>query len=258
MEKRRPVNHLLLICLAGLAAGGVNAVAGGGSFISVPALIYVGIPATSANMSSTIALYPGTLTSGWAYRGNVQAIFDIPLKALFFTTLAGGSSGAALLLFTPDATLEKAIPWLLLFGSVAFAFGPAIGDRLCGAMKKNPAVVLLTQFGLGVYAGYFGGAVGIMMMAMWSLLGLSDVRRMNATRVVLVAAANTIAVLCFALIGSIAWRETLTMMATAVVGGYLGAKMALSLAPSVIRAGISAVNFVIVALLFFSTYVHVH
>ena len=245
------MNKTLLVFLAGLAAGAMNAAAGGGSFVSVPALIYVGVPSVSANMSSTIALYPGSITSAWEYRGKLQTILEVPLKALFLTTLAGGLGGALLLLLTPSSAFDRMIPWLLLVGSIAFAFGPRIGNRLQQFYRPNATFLLLAQFLLGIYGGYFGGAVGIMMMAVWSVLGLNDIKALNAIKVVLVAAANTVAVLCFAAFGSIAWRAALVMMAAAAAGGFLGAQTALRLKSSHIRAGISVVNFVITAVFFY-------
>jgi uncharacterized membrane protein YfcA len=248
------MHGLLIVFFAGLLAGAMNAIAGGGSFISVPALIYVGIPSVSANMSSTVALYPGSITSAWAYRGNFQTILNVSVKALFAATLAGGFAGALLLLLTPSSAFDKILPWLLLLGSLAFAFGPWIGKRLRRHWRPNTAFLLSVQFLLGIYGGYFGGAVGIMMMAVWSVIGLTDIRRMNAIKVVLVAAANTIAVLCFAFAGSIAWRQTLVMLLAAALGGYLGARIALRLSRSQIRIGISVINFLITAVFFYSRF----
>jgi len=203
-------------------------------------------------MSSTIALYPGSLTSAWAYRGQFQTILDVPIKTLFLATLTGGLVGALLLLFTPNSVFDKMIPWLLLLGSVIFALGPRIGALLKRIYQPNASFLLLSQFLLGVYGGYFGGAVGIMMMAVWSVLGLNDIQTMNALKVVLVAAANTVAVLSFTAAGTVFWRETLVMMVAAALGGYLGALIALRLKSSQIRLGITVVNFLIVAAFFYT------
>jgi hypothetical protein len=241
----------LIVFVAGLIAGAMNAAAGGGSFVSVPTLIYVGIPSVSANMSSTIALYPGSIASAWAYRRNFGPILNISVKALFFTTLVGGFAGALLLLFTPSRSFDRILPWLLLLGSLAFAFGGTIGACLATHYKPKNSFILLVQFVLGVYGGYFGGAVGIMMLAMWTVLGLEDIRAMNAIKVVLVAAANTIAVLCFAVAGTVAWRQTGIMLVAAATGGYLGAQLALRVKPSRIRIAISVLNFAITGLFFY-------
>jgi uncharacterized membrane protein YfcA len=199
-------------------------------------------------------LYPGSISSGWAYRKRVQTILEIPVKALFLSTLLGGFCGALLLLHTPSSAFDEIIPWLLLVGSVAFALGPKIGSRLERFYRPNAAFLLLTQFVLGIYGGYFGGAVGIMMMAVWNVLGVRDIKAMNAIKVILVAAANTIAVLCFAAFGSVVWSQTLVMMLAAAAGGYLGARLALLLKSSQIRVGISVVNFLITAIFFYHKY----
>ena len=245
------MNEMLVVGIAGLAAGAMNAAAGGGSFVSVPALIYAGIPSVSSNMSSTIALYPGSIASAWAYRRRFQTILEVPVRALLLATLAGGSLGAMALLLTPDSAFDRIIPWLLLLGSLAFAFGPRIGERLRRYYRPSATFLLLAQFLLGLYGGYFGGAVGIMMMAVWSVLGLRDIKAMSAIRVVLVAAANTTAVLFFAAAGPVVWRETLVMMAAAAAGGYLGALLAMRIPSSHLRIGISIFNFLIVAAFFY-------
>jgi uncharacterized protein len=170
---------------------------------------------------------------------------------MFLATLAGGFAGAVLLLLTPSSAFDKIIPWLLLLGSLAFALGPWLGARLRKYYRPNTPFLIAAQFLLGAYGGYFGGAVGIMMMAVWSLLGLTDIRAMNAVKVVLVAAANTIAVFCFAFVGSVAWRETLIMLLAAALGGYAGAQLTLRLDGRKIRIGISLINFLITAVFFY-------
>jgi uncharacterized membrane protein YfcA len=236
-----------VILLAGLIAGMMNAAAGGGSFVTVPALIFVGVPSVAANMSSTVALYPGSIASAWVFRGRLRTVLAIPIWALFLSTLAGGFGGALLLLFTPNSAFDRIVPWLLLAGSLAFAFAPAIGARLQRHFRPNAAFLLAVQFVLGIYGGYFGGAVGILMMAVWSVLGLGEIQSMNGLKVVLVAAANTVAVVCFAVAGQVVWRVALEMMAAAAAGGYLGARLSLRLRSSQIRAAICVLNFLIAA-----------
>jgi uncharacterized protein len=246
------MNELTVALFTGFLAGAMNAAAGGGSFVTVPALISVGIPSVAANMSSTIALYPGSVASAWVFRKKLQTVLAIPLWALFLTTLTGGFGGALLLLFTPSSAFDRIIPWLLVAGALAFAFAPAIGARLQRHWRPNAALLLAIQFVLGVYGGYFGGAVGILMMAVWSVLGLGEISSMNALKVVLVGAANTIAVLCFSISGHVVWRVALVMMAAAVAGGYAGARLALRLRSSHIRAAICVLNLVIAAVFLWS------
>ena len=243
-----------LIFLAGLAAGAMNAAAGGGSFVSVPALIWAGVPSITANMSSTIALYPGSLASAWAFRENLQSMHNVSLKLLGCTTLVGGLCGAFLLLRTSNSLFDKVIPWLLLLGSLAFAFGRIIGRRLRRQYKPHAATLLFAQFLLGIYGGYFGGAVGIMMMAVWSVFGLHDLKIMNPVKVVLVAAANTVAVICFAVAGSVDWRATGIMLISAVLGGYFGALLAMRVRSEHLRIAVSCLNFIVTAAFFIFKY----
>ncbi len=239
-----------LLAGAGLLAGAMNAAAGGGSFVTLPALVAVGVPPVEANASSTVALFPGSLTSAVAYRDDLIPLGGLPLRTLVPVSLAGGLAGALLLLMTPAGAFDTIAPWLVLIGSLAFAFGGRAGALLRRIVRIGPTAVLACQFLLGVYGGYFGGAVGIMMMATWAMLGVSDIRAMNATKVVLVGATNSVAVACFALAGRVWWAETAVMLAAAVAGGYGGVSLARRLPASALRAGIIAVNFLITAAFF--------
>jgi uncharacterized membrane protein YfcA len=217
------MNTMILIFSAGMLAGAMNALAGGGSFVSLPALIAAGVPPVQANTSSTVALFPGGLASAWAYRDGLRPVGAIPLRTLLATTLCGGLIGALLLLRTSSAAFTFVLPWLLLLASIALAFGRRIGEALRARWQIHAHAVLVVQFALGVYGGYFGGAVGIMMMAMWGLLDNTDLKQLNAPRTLLVSAANVVAVLAFILADAVHWPETLVMLASAIIGGYGGA-----------------------------------
>jgi uncharacterized membrane protein YfcA len=221
-----PMEAHLILFAAGLLAGAMNAAAGGGSFVTIPAMVFVGLPSVVANTSSTVALLPGTLASAWAWRRDFKSFEGIPLRALVLISLGGGLVGAVLLLVTPQRAFDDILPWLLLAGTLAFAFGRRIGEALRRRVRIGPGVLLGAQVLLSVYAGYFGGGVGIMMMAVWSLLGEVDIKAMSAGRTLLVSAANAVAVLCFALAGPVRWPETLVMLVAAVIGGYFGAALA--------------------------------
>jgi uncharacterized membrane protein YfcA len=233
----------------------MNAAAGGGSFVTVPTLIWAGLSSLSANMSSTLALYPGSLTSAWAYRRNIRPLAGVSAVSICASSLVGGLAGALLLLFTPSAAFDKMIPWLLLAGAAAFAFGGPLGRRLARS-EEHPrvAAVLVSQLVLGVYGGYFGGAVGIMTLSVWSVLGVQDMQAMNAMKVLSVAAANTAAAVCFVVAGSVAWLDTGLMLVGGVVGGYLGAKVALRTKGTRLRTAIGIWNFVVTAAFFASRY----
>jgi uncharacterized membrane protein YfcA len=230
------VEALLLLAGAGLLAGAMNALAGGGSFVSLPALIAVGVPSVAANASSTVALYPGGLASAWVYRTGLSNICGVSARVMLAVTLVGGLAGSLLLLLTPSDAFDLVLPWLLLLATLALAFGRRIAPWLQSHVRLGAGPILGIQFGLGIYGGYFGGAVGLMMLAAWSLLGQVDVKALNPPRTLMVSAANTIAVLCFVLAGVVHWRETLVLGAAAIVGGYLGAVIGKRLDPKVTHA----------------------
>jgi len=213
----------------------MNALAGGGSFVSLPAMMAAGVPPVQANASSTVALLPGGLASAWAYRDGLHPVGGVPLRALVVATLGGGLAGALLLLRTSSTAFNFVLPWLLLAASLALAFGRRLGEALRSRWQVRPRAVLAVQFVLGVYGGYFGGAVGIMMMAMWGLIDKRDLKALNAPRTLLVSSANAVAVLAFSVGGAVYWPLTLAMLAGAVIGGYGGAHLGRRAPASVIR-----------------------
>jgi uncharacterized membrane protein YfcA len=246
--------HAALVCGAGLLAGAMNAAAGGGSFVTLPALIAAGVPPVEANASSTVALCPGSLAAALAYRDDLTPIGGFPVRALIPVSLAGGLAGALLLLLTPARSFELIVPWLLLAGSLAFAFGGPASRALRRVVHIGPTALFVSQFVLGVYGGYFGGAVGIMMMATWRLFGASDIKAMNATKVLLAGAMNGVACVCFVVAGRVYWQPTSLMLIAAVTGGYGGARLARRLPEAGLRAGIMTLNFLITAAFFLRTF----
>jgi len=231
------MEHVLLLSAAGLAAGSMNALAGGGSFVSLPALIAAGVPSVQANASSTVALFPGGVASAWAYRDGLGPVGQVKLRWLFIVTLLGGVAGAVLLLSTPTTLFDVVLPWLLLVATVTLGFGRSFGAWLRQRTQIRPPVVLAVQFALGVYGGYFGGAVGIMMMAIWGLLDRRDLKSLNAPRTILVSATNGTAVLIFIVAHAVSWPETLIMLVAATAGGYGGALIGRRAPAPVVRAG---------------------
>lgn len=224
-----------LLFAAGLLAGAMNAAAGGGSFVTIPAMVAVGMPAVAANASSTVALLPGTIASAWAWRRDFRPFGGVPMRTMLLISLVGGLAGALLLLATPARAFDALLPWLLLTGTLTFAFGRRLGEALRRRVAIGPGAVVGAQVVLAVYAGYFGGGVGIMMMAVWSVLGGPDIRAMSAARTLLVSAANAVAAACFAAIGPVWWPETLAMLLAAILGGYFGAVLARRVPPPVLR-----------------------
>jgi uncharacterized membrane protein YfcA len=231
------MDHLGWLAFAGFGAGALNALAGGGSFVSLPAMIAAGVPSVQANASSTVALFPGGLASAWAYREGLGPVGEVPLKTLMVVTLLGGSAGAGLLLVTPTATFDRLLPWLLLVAFLALCLGRTLGEWLRLRLRIRPWAVLVLQFWLGIYGGYFGGAVGIMMVAVWGLLDPRDLKSMSAPRTLLVSTANLMAVAIFAVAHAVAWPAALAMLSGATVGGYAGAQLGLRAPARVVRTG---------------------
>jgi uncharacterized protein len=236
------MSDLLVLGAAGFAAGVMNAMAGGGTFVTIPALVWTGTPSLVANASSTVALFPGQVASTWAYRQHLVSFGAVCLRDLLIVSIAGGFAGALLLLLTSVRAFEAIIPWLLLVATLAFAFGRQAGAVLRRHIRIGPPGLLALQFVLAIYGGYFGGGVGIMMMAVWSLLGSVDLRAMTPTRTLLVGAMNAVAVICFILAGAVEWPATLVMLGSAVVGGYAGARFALRMPSKLLRAVILLIS----------------
>lgn len=216
----------VVLISAGFFAGALNALAGGGTFVAFPAFAFAGLPPTIANASTTVALLPGTLTSAWAYRHEAQPLGVASTCSLLVLSLVGGLVGALLLLNTPERLFGVLVPWLLLLATVVLAAGPRLSATLRSlGLRFGDRFAQAMQLLLGVYGGYFGGAVGLMMLAAWSLVSTADLRKLAPLRSVMVSAANGMAVVCFVVTGSISWPEVLIVMIGSVIGGYAGAQV---------------------------------
>ena len=194
---------LLPLFGAGMLAGAMNSLAGGGSFVSLPALIAAGIPSVQANASSTVALWPGGVAGAWTYHERFRTVCGLSTTILLGLTLVGGLIGSVLLLVTPSSVFNVLLPWLLLMATLALAFARRIGQVLEGRLRGHRLPVMICQLGLGMYGGYFGGAVGLMMVSVWGLFGERDIKALNAPRTLLVVAANTVAVVTFVVAGAV-------------------------------------------------------
>jgi len=248
-------HDLILLAGAGLLAGATNAVTGGGTFVSLPALTAIGLPGTVANASSSVALLPGALASAWAYRRDMRPLEGVATRTLALVSVAGGAVGALLLLASSERAFDLVIPWLLLVATVMLALGPRT-NRILGrlGLRAGPAAVLAVQFLLGIYGGYFGGAVGLMMLAAWSLLSRADIAALTPLRTLMLVAANAAAVLLFAVSGNVSWPATLVVMAGAVAGGYLGAQAGRRLPAIVLRVLVLAITVGTTAIFFWRAY----
>ncbi|MDH7798280.1 MULTISPECIES: sulfite exporter TauE/SafE family protein [unclassified Beijerinckia] len=244
----------LLLCAAGFLAGAMNALAGGGSFVTLPALIAAGVPSVAANASSTVALWPGGAASVWVYRNGLGQVAGVPLRPTLLTTLIGGLVGALLLLWTPSSLFDHVLPWLLLVATVMLTFGPRLGPWMRRHFSAGIVTILSIQFILGVYGGYFGGAVGLMMLAVWSLLDSADLKTLNPSRALMTTAANTIAMLVFVFSGIVTWPETAVMALGALAGGYGGAHLGRRLPPQIVRGGTILFACAVTAMFFLRAY----
>ncbi|MGW5089334.1 sulfite exporter TauE/SafE family protein [Streptomyces coelicoflavus] len=246
----------LLVLSAGVAAGVLNAIGGGGTFVALPALVALGLPPVTANAVSRVALVPGALASAWVYRREVAPVGKASTKALTAVSVAGGGVGAGLLLVLPASSFEVAVPWLLAFATATLALGRHLSRALHSVLGRpvdlGPGAVLSGQFFLAVYGGYFGGAVGIMMMALWSIgLGL-DAAAGNPMRVTQLAAVYLSATVLF-LFASDALSASLplaAMLVGAVAGGFAGAHLARRLPARLLR-GVLLTTAAVTTVLYF-------
>lgn len=247
--------EVVLLVLAGVLGGAMNAVAGGGSFVTMPALLAAGLPATQANASSTVALFPGAVSSTWAYRRDIRPFGKVGLVPLTIVSVIGGLAGALLLLATPTRVFDVVIPWLLLLATATQVFGPRVRAWLeARDASIGPIGALVGQSLLGLYAGYFGGAVGLMMLAFWTLIAHEDVKAVNPARTMIVGLANAAAVVCFVVAGAVWWPQTLAVMGGAIVGGYVGAQFGRRLPAPAVRAAVIAITAFTTAAFFWRAY----
>ncbi|WP_306323911.1 MULTISPECIES: sulfite exporter TauE/SafE family protein [unclassified Streptomyces] len=246
----------LLALLAGVAAGALNAIGGGGTFVALPALVALGLPPVAANAVSRVALVPGAVASAWVYRRELAPVGPASTKALTAVSVLGGAVGAGLLLVLPASSFDAAAPWLLAFATLVLAFGRHLSRALTRALGRpvgmGARAVLAGQFFLAVYGGYFGGAVGILMLALWGIgLGL-DAAVGNPMRVTQLAAIYLSASALF-LFASDALSAPLlltAMLVGAVAGGIAGAHLARRLPARLLR-GVLLATAVTTTVLYF-------
>ena len=213
---------LLLIFAAGLWAGLQNALAGGGSFVTLPALIMSGMSPLAANITSTVALFPGQVTSGLAGRSLVTGAGRLPFKALFGISVVGGALGGLLLLNTPSSIFSRLVPWLVLFATAMFAWGSfRRKPAKLAAAQIGPVPTGIAQFFIAIYGGYFGGGIGFLMMAALSMAGVTA-RHAAATKNVLASVMNAAAVALFVTSPLVHWPQAIALGAGAILGGLAG------------------------------------
>ncbi|HEV2261159.1 MAG TPA: sulfite exporter TauE/SafE family protein [Candidatus Rubrimentiphilum sp.] len=210
--------------LAALAGGAINAVAGGGSFLTFPALLFAGVPAIPANATNNTAMWLGVVASARGYREEVRAYRFVLLPGLI-ASVVGALGGAILLLHTPEVIFRRMIPWLLLFATVVFAISPWLTARHSSTRPRpHSPLQLSAQFLVAIYGGYFGAGMGILMLAILAFSGLPNLNAMNGLKTVLSVAINGVAIIPFVIVGIIVWQIALLMAIFTVLGGYFGAR----------------------------------
>jgi hypothetical protein len=249
-----PILDLALAAAAGLIGGAMNALAGGGTFATMPTLIALGLPSPVANATSNVALLPGAATSAWGFRDELKPVGGVSLRLLCGVTFVAGLAGSALLVATPSSAFDRIVPWLLLIAFIAILFGKQGADWLRGRVTIGARTLIAAQAMLGVYGGYFGGGVGIMTTATYGLLAGATPRSLFAPRTLMLAIANLAAAFVFVAAGLIAWSLCLPMLAGGVVGGWLGARYGKRLPPWAVRAWTILVTAATTAVFFWRAY----
>jgi len=228
--------QLAILFVAAAWAGAQNQLAGGGSFITLPALMLTGMDARAANITSTVALFPGQVTGGWMGRNFASGTQSLSFKALTVISLIGGALGALLLLWTPSGVFAHMVPWLVLFATAAYAWG-SFGRRPQAEETGKPPSPLISgaiQMGIAIYGGYFGGGIGFLMLAALALSRV-PVRAAGATKNVLAGVMNFTAVLIFLFSGQVRWLAAAIACVGALVGSIFGARLLSRVAEKTLR-----------------------
>ncbi|OWY12429.1 hypothetical protein B6V73_18285 [Thioclava sp. JM3] len=218
---------IVLLVLAGLMAGMVNAIAGGGTLLSFPALVWLGVPPVMANATATLTALPGYIGSTWAFRNDVRAEGSLGLAGVVGTAALGGLTGAGLLLITSGEAFVGIVPWLIFAATLLFAAGPRLVAIVqARGVKVGPVLSAVAIFLVSGYGGYFNGGVGIMLLAMFSLIGFRNLHGMNGLKNLLSAVLSLVSVAAYASAGLIAWDSAAVLAVSTTLGGYIGAHQA--------------------------------
>lgn len=243
----------VLLTGAAFLAGGINAIAGGGTFFTFPALVFTGTPPLAANATSTVALWPGSVASAWGYRA-VMKEDPRALVPLVLVSLAGGLVGALAALATPGETFAKLVPFLVAFGALLFTFGDRLRARLERFGEPSRWLVVVAQVPIALYGGYLGGGIGLLMLAALTLLGGRDLHRLNGLKSVLGLAINLTATAAFIVAGIVEWPRALVMAVAASAGGYLTARFALRLDVRLVKRAVIVIGWAMTAAFFLKTF----
>lgn len=242
----------LLLLAAACGAGMLNAAAGGGSFLTLPALVAAGMPAAVANATGTLALLPGYLTGAWALRRDIAQSGPGSLARLSGIALAGGSAGAMLLLWTSGGVFRSVAPWLLLFATALFLCAPLM-PRMARGRVLSPGATAGGLFAVSLYGGYFNGGMGIMLLALFGMSGRGDFTAINGLKNLLSGVLTVVAAVVYVAGGLVEWREAGVMAVGAAVGGFAGARLARRVPVAVMRAAVVLVGISMSVFMFLKT-----
>lgn len=252
------ITHGILLFAAGVVAGAINAVAGGGSFVSFPTLLFTGVSPVIANATNTLALWVGTVASTGAYR-TTRSVSRRVMIPLVSASVIGGVGGAILLIKTPASTFVHILPWLLLLATLLFIFGKKLTKRQARAIDHEPSTAgivgaVIFELFAATYGGYFGGGLGIMNLAMFAVLGMTDIHVMNKLKVFLGSIINGVATVIFVVSGAIVWPAALVMSLGAIVGGFGSATIAQKIPQIWVRRFVIATAFAMTVYFFYRAY----
>ncbi|MEP7123312.1 MAG: sulfite exporter TauE/SafE family protein [Byssovorax sp.] len=244
-----------LLAAAAVVAGAINSVAGGGSLVSFPAALAVGMSPLMANATNAVALMPGSVASAYGYRREIKGDRAV-IRLLLPAAALGGAIGSVLLLVTPQSLFDNLVPFLVLFATLLLLVQNLRRPAAAGAVEtadetwnlpKSPTVTVIFQLLVGVYGGYFGAGIGIMMLALFAHFGARNIHRMNGVKTVLAAAINAVAAVAFVVARAIDYRAAAIMAAGAIFGGLLGAAGARRVKPAIVRWGVVTIGLVLFA-----------
>ena len=247
------IYEVVLLITASFFAGIINSIAGGGSFLTFPALVFAGVPTITANATSAVAVFPGYLSGALGFAKELKAFPKSKFLLLIFLSISGGVLGSILLLITPEVVFSFIIPWLLGFATLLFASGNYVSKWAektsdTNGFKSNIATLLVC-----IYGGYFNGGLGIVLLALFSTLGMRDIHLMNGLKNIMSFALSAASVVTFAIAGIVFWKYAIIMMIAATIGGYFGVIVARKLSKSIIRIIIVIIGTIMTFIFFIKT-----
>lgn len=236
--------ELSLLVSASFIAGIINSIAGGGSFLTFPALVFTGVPTIAANATSAVAVFPGYLSGALGFSKELKEYPKSKFLLLIMLSIMGGIGGSLLLLITPASVFSYIIPWLLGFATLLFAFGDFVGKWAKKNSNSNGITGNLATLIVCIYGGYFNGGLGIVLLALFSTLGLRDIHLMNGLKNIMSFALSAASVVTFAIAGIVFWQQAFIMMIAATIGGYFGVVVARKLSKNTIRVIIVLIGLI--------------